>query len=190
MRRYETIIILDPDISAEERTPVFDRISDTIAQGNGFLVMLDDWGNRKLAYEIKKKVRGHYTRFDFCGTGAIVDEIERFCRIDDRMMKYLTVMIDENADVEKIKEDIARAESEKNKAEAEKAEKTDAAEDKPPADPVATQTKEQAESEKTDAAADEPPADSVETETEEQAESDEAVTTESELNDTEPKKED
>lgn len=164
MRRYETIVILDPDISEEERAPVFNRVSDTIAQENGFLVKLDEWGNRKLAYEIKKKPRGHYTRIDFCGTGVIVDEIERFFRIDDRVMKYLTVMHDENADVDQIKEDIARAESEKNKTEAEK-------------------------NEAKEAAAAEPPADTVETE-EKQAESEVAVTTESEAIDTEPKKED
>lgn len=131
MRRYETIVILDADISEDGRAPVFDRISDTISQGNGFLVLRDDWGNRKLAYEIKKKPRGFYSRFDFCGTGTIVDEIERFCRIDDRVMKYLTVLIDEAADVDKIKEEAERAESEKRKAETAKAQ---AAEETPPSD--------------------------------------------------------
>jgi small subunit ribosomal protein S6 len=131
MRRYETIVILDPDISEDGRAPVFDRINDTISQGNGFLVLRDDWGNRKLAYEIKKKPRGFYTRFDFCGTGTIVDEIERFCRIDDRVMKYLTVLIDEAADVDKIKEEAERAESEKKKAELAKAQ---TAEETPPSD--------------------------------------------------------
>ncbi len=131
MRRYETIVILDPDISEDGRAPVFDRISDTISQGNGFLVLRDDWGNRKLAYEIKKKPRGFYTRFDFCGTGTIVDEIERFCRIDDRVMKYLTVLIDEAADVDKLKEEAERAESEKKNAEIAKAQ---AAEKPPPSD--------------------------------------------------------
>jgi small subunit ribosomal protein S6 len=131
MRRYETIVILDPDISEDGRAPVFDRISDTISQGNGFLVLRDDWGNRKLAYEIKKKPRGFYSRFDFCGTGTIVDEIERFCRIDDRVMKYLTVLIDEAADVDKIKEEAERAESEKKKAELAKAQ---TAEETPPSD--------------------------------------------------------
>jgi small subunit ribosomal protein S6 len=131
MRRYETIIILDPDISEDGRAPVFDRISDTISQGNGFLVLRDDWGNRKLAYEINKKPRGFYTRFDFCGTGTIVDEIERFCRIDDRVMKYLTVLIDEAADVDKIKEEAERAESEKKKVELAKAQ---TAEETPPSD--------------------------------------------------------
>ncbi|MGB7919568.1 MAG: 30S ribosomal protein S6 [Desulfobacterales bacterium] len=131
MRRYETIVILDPDISEDGRAPVFDRIGDTISQGNGFLVLRDDWGNRKLAYEIKKKPRGFYTRFDFCGTGTIVDEIERFCRIDDRVMKYLTVLIDEAADVDKIKEEAERAENEKKKAELAKAQ---TAEETPPSD--------------------------------------------------------
>jgi small subunit ribosomal protein S6 len=125
MRRYETIVILDPDISEDGRAPVFDRISDTISQGNGFLVLRDDWGNRKLAYDIKKKPRGYYTRFDFCGTGTIVDEIERFCRIDDRVMKYLTVLIDEAADVDKLKEEAERAESEKKNAEIAKAQTAD-----------------------------------------------------------------
>ena len=134
MRRYETIVILDPDISEDGRAPVFDRISDTISQGNGFLVLRDDWGNRKLAYEIKKKPRGFYTRFDFCGTGIIVDEIERFCRIDDRVMKYLTVLIDEAADVDKLKEEAERAESEKEKAEIAKAQTV---EETPPSDVTA-----------------------------------------------------
>jgi small subunit ribosomal protein S6 len=115
-RRYETIVILNPDISEEERESVFERIGAAISQGNGFLVLRDDWGNRKLAYEVKKKPRGFYTRFDFCGSGAIVDEIERFCRIDDRVMKYLTVLIDEAADVEQIKEAAGRAESEEGSA--------------------------------------------------------------------------
>ncbi len=131
MRRYETIVILDPDISEDGRAPVFDRISDTISQGNGFLVLRDDWGNRKLAYDIKKKPRGFYTRFDFCGSGTIVDEIERFCRIDDRVMKYLTVLIDEAADVDKLKEEAERAESEKKNADIASAQ---TAEKQPPSD--------------------------------------------------------
>jgi small subunit ribosomal protein S6 len=131
MRRYETIVILDPDLSEDGRAPVFDRISDTISQGNGFLVLRDDWGNRKLAYDIKKKPRGFYTRFDFCGTGTIVDEIERFCRIDDRVMKYLTVLIDEAADVDKLKEEAERAELEKKNAEIASAQ---TAEKQPPSD--------------------------------------------------------
>ncbi|MGD1969871.1 MAG: 30S ribosomal protein S6 [Desulfobacterales bacterium] len=109
MRRYETIVIMDPDLSDEQRQPVVNRVQDVINQENGYLALTDEWGTRKLAYEIKKKPRGYYTRFDFCGTSAIVDEIERFFRIDDRVLKYMTVLLDKSADIEKVKEEIANS---------------------------------------------------------------------------------
>ena len=111
MRRYETIAILDPDLSAEDRAPVVQRVTDVITQGDGYLALVDEWGARKLAYEVKKKDRGYYIRFDFCGSGAVVDEIERFFRIDDRVLKYMSVLLDKTADIEKIKEEIAAAQS-------------------------------------------------------------------------------
>jgi len=111
MRRYETIIITDPDLSPEQRDPVLERVADVINQGDGYLALTDEWGARKLAYEIKKRDRGYYIRFDFCGTGALVNEMERFFRIDDRVLKYMTVLLDKAADIEKIKEEIAAAQS-------------------------------------------------------------------------------
>jgi small subunit ribosomal protein S6 len=111
MRRYETICIIDPDISEDQRTPLFDRIKDSIAKENGLLVLQDEWGMRKLAYEIKKKHRGYYVRLDYCGTGDLVNEIERFFRIDDRVIKYMTVLLDDQADPEKVKEEMDKAEA-------------------------------------------------------------------------------
>lgn len=109
MRRYETITIIDPDLSEENRLPFFERIRDLIPQNGGFLVGLDEWGNKKLAYEIKKKSRGYYIRLDYCGTGALVDEMERSFRIDERVLKYMTVVLDKDADTESIKEEMAKA---------------------------------------------------------------------------------
>jgi small subunit ribosomal protein S6 len=116
MRRYETITIIDPDLSEEDRKPVMDRISELISQQDGYLAIFDEWGSKKLAYEIKKKSHGYYVRVDYCGTGALVDEIERFFRIDDRILKYMTVLLDEEADIESIKNEIALAESKAKKA--------------------------------------------------------------------------
>ena len=113
MRRYETFVITDPDISQEEREPVFDRVKELITQQDGFLVFEDVWGERKLAYQIKKKERGHYVRFDYCGLAPLVNEIERFFRIDDRALKYMTIVLDKDADLEKIKEEKAAAESQR-----------------------------------------------------------------------------
>ncbi len=117
MRRYETIFIIDPDLSEEGRAPLFERLKDLFPQHNGLLVMVDEWGAKKLAYEIKKKARGYYVRLDYCGTGILVNEIERFFRIDDRVLKYMTVLLEENVDIETVKEEIARVEAEKIQSE-------------------------------------------------------------------------
>ena len=74
------------------------------------LVLVDEWGSKKLAYDIKKKVRGYYVRLDYCGSGSLVNEIERSFRIDDRILKYMTVLLEKDVDIEAVKEEIARAE--------------------------------------------------------------------------------
>ncbi|WDN90819.1 small subunit ribosomal protein S6 [Desulfosarcina sp. BuS5] len=118
MRRYETMIISDPDLSDEDRGQLFERITDPIAHGDGFLVFLDEWGDKKLAYDVKKKSRGFYVRIDYCGNGELVNEIERYCRINDNVLKYMTVLLDKDVDVDAVQEEIknrkaAEAESEK-----------------------------------------------------------------------------
>ena len=109
MRRYETIVIIDPDISEEDRTTLITKTREIIPQQEGAFLQENQWGVKKLAYEIKKKPRGYYVLLDYCGTGKVVDEIERFFRIDDRVMKYMTVQIDQHADAEKILADLAAA---------------------------------------------------------------------------------
>jgi len=119
MRRYETIFIIDPDLSEDLHIPVFERLTDLITQYEGLLVMNEKWGVRKLAYDIKKKPRGYYVRLEYCGNGLLVDEIERFFRIDDRVLKYMTVLIDQAVDLETVKEEIVQREAaEKAAAEA------------------------------------------------------------------------
>jgi len=140
MRRYETIFIIDNDLSEEGRSPILEKLEDLIQQYNGLQVMADEWGTKKLAYEIKKKVRGYYVCLDYCGSGPLVDEIERFFRIDDRVLKYMTVVLDKDVDIENVKEEIAKAEEAKAaqaKAEEARAEEAKAAQiDTPDVEPT------------------------------------------------------
>jgi small subunit ribosomal protein S6 len=131
MRRYETIVIVDPDLSEEDRKALFTRINEVISQNEGVLIAEDPWGIKKLAYEINKKTRGFYIRIDFCGMGPLVDEMERQFRIDDRVMKFLTVLLNPEADVEKIKAEIeaAKAPSEEKVAAETEGSKSPTAED-------------------------------------------------------------
>jgi small subunit ribosomal protein S6 len=111
MRRYETFVIIDPELSQDQREPLIGRVEELISQMEGFLVLTDNWGERKLAYDIKKKGRGYYVRFDYCGLAPLVNEIERFFRIDDRALKYMTVLLNGDADLEKIKAEKAAKET-------------------------------------------------------------------------------
>ncbi len=113
MRRYETMVIIDPEIPEQDRSGLFDRLGELITGQSGYLVECDEWGTRKLAYEIKKKPRGYYARLDYCGSGELVRELERNFRIDDRFLKYMTVLLDEEVDVEALKEEAARKKAEK-----------------------------------------------------------------------------
>ena len=116
MRRYETIVIIDPDISEEDRTALLSRTQEIIPQQEGVFIQEDQWGMKKMAYEIKKKPRGYYVLLDYCGTGQAVDELERFFRIDDRVMKYMTVQTDPTADADKILAEIAEVKQQKEAA--------------------------------------------------------------------------
>ena len=153
MRRYETTFIIDHDLPEEQRNAVTDRVADLITQHEGLLVRFDPWGSRKLAYEIKKKIRGYYICADYCGSGTLVDEIERFFRIDDRLLKYMTIVIDKQADIEKVKEEIAQNEAAAQEeaarqealAEAAKAESQAKADKQPPEDAAPAAPEAQAE---------------------------------------------
>ena len=127
MRRYETIVIVDPDLGEEERGTVFDKIRELIPQTGGLLVEFDEWGGRKMAYEIKKKQRGYYVCINYCGGGDLVSEMERQFRIDDHVMKYMTVLLDKEADMERIQEAMTQSEAEAEAAAAESKAKAEAA---------------------------------------------------------------
>ena len=160
MRRYETFVICDPDLSTEQRAPVLDRINEQMGQFNGFMVEVDEWGSRKLAYMIKKKVRGYYVRLDYCGTSDLVNEMERFFRIDDRVMKYMTVVVDKEPVIETIKEEMAAAEQQRKEAAAAAAEAKAAAE-AAAAEAAAAEAKASEEASKQEAPAEAAPEDAV-----------------------------
>jgi len=107
MRRYETIFIADPDLQDEARKNLFNKFTNLVAQAGGLLVKIEDWGNRKLAYEIGKKSRGHYLCLTYGGTGDLVKELERNLRLDEKIMKFMTILLEKDIDEEALKEEIA-----------------------------------------------------------------------------------
>jgi small subunit ribosomal protein S6 len=93
MRRYETIVILKPSLGEAENQAIIDRATGTIEEFEGSIVKIDKWGLRKTAYPIMKETQGYYVYIQYAGQPAAVDEMERVFRIDDKVMKYLTVKL-------------------------------------------------------------------------------------------------
>ncbi|MFH1672855.1 MAG: 30S ribosomal protein S6 [Pseudomonadota bacterium] len=98
MKRYETIFITHPDLADEEQQNVFVKVKDLIPKQGGTILKFDEWGLKNLAYEIKKQTRGYYTYIDYTGGAGLVKELERVMGIDDRIMKYMTVLTNEAFD--------------------------------------------------------------------------------------------
>ncbi len=109
MRRYETTIIVRPSVSQEERQAFFDKVIALISSSGGLLIRFEEWGQRRLAYEIKKETRGYYGFFEFCGDGPLVKEVERNIRLDDRSLKYMTICTSQEVDKEAVKAEIEAA---------------------------------------------------------------------------------
>ncbi|MFP4194026.1 MAG: 30S ribosomal protein S6 [Desulfosalsimonas sp.] len=107
MNRYENITIIDADVGEDEKNAVLERIESQISRRNGALIEFDDWGMRKLAYEIRKKKQGQYVRIDFCGNGEIVDAIERMLSHDQRILRFMTVRLEQNVDTEALMASLA-----------------------------------------------------------------------------------
>ncbi len=105
MRRYETIVIADPDLQDDIRKDLFEKFRNLIVQEKGIVVSLDDWGNRKLAYEIRKKPRGHYLCITYGGSGELVKELERNFRLDDKVLKFMTILLEKEVDPEALEEE-------------------------------------------------------------------------------------
>ncbi|OPY90885.1 MAG: 30S ribosomal protein S6 [Syntrophus sp. PtaU1.Bin208] len=107
MRRYETVVIAQANLPEDDLTGLIDRYSSIIADRKGAVVKVDRWGVRKLAYDIKKQTRGTYVFYDFAATKDVVAELERNLKIDDNVLKFMTVMTDADTTPEKIMQEIA-----------------------------------------------------------------------------------
>lgn len=109
MRRYETIFILRPSQSEDEITTIIENTKKIILDESGSIINLSRWGLKKLAYNIKKENQGQYVFCDYAGTPAAVAEIERKFRIDDAVLKYLTIKTTDSLTQEQIQKAIAEA---------------------------------------------------------------------------------
>ena len=125
MRKYETVFISDPDLQDQTRSDLFDKVRNIISRENGILLDFDEWGSKKLAYEIKKKLRGYYVCLTYGGDGDLVKELERNFRLSDDILKFMTILVSADVTKESLEKEAAEAAETKEAETAEEAKEAD-----------------------------------------------------------------
>ncbi len=98
MRHYESIWIINPNLTDEDCGAVIKKFSDLIEKQKGVIVKVDEWGKQRLAYGIRKFDKGFYVRLEYCGGPETTAVLERDLQLDDRIFKYQTVKLADKVD--------------------------------------------------------------------------------------------
>jgi small subunit ribosomal protein S6 len=99
-RHYELVYVLRTDIGDDVMTKLRERVDGIIGTHKGKVIKFENWGKRKLAYEIDKNPKGVYHYYQFYSDNACVAEIQRNLKISDAVLKYMSVLLDPDADPE------------------------------------------------------------------------------------------
>ena len=108
-REYETIFILRADTANEAIATVNARLKGIVEGLGGKILKCDNWGKRKLAYEVQKQLKGIYLYWQYLATSGTVEEFERNLRMLDNVIRYYTVKIDTDAEEEALRRAAAEA---------------------------------------------------------------------------------
>ncbi len=95
-RVYELVFIVDPDLDEDSVTKLSENLQQIVTDQGGTIVKAESMGRRKLAYPINRRTEGHYMLFEIEGTGKEIAELERRMRVNDQIVRYITVRVDED----------------------------------------------------------------------------------------------
>ncbi len=120
MREYETLYIVRPDLADENLAQLNERLTGVLAREGAKILRLDVWGKKKLAFEVKKNPKGIYFHLKYLSPPHVVAEFERNLRMIEPVIRYQTIKVAENVDVdgrilEQQAEDKARAANEEKR---------------------------------------------------------------------------
>ncbi len=94
LRHYEMIFIVHPNVPEGEMSKVTDKVTSVITQRKGEVITLKEWGKKRFAYKVKKSTKGYYFLLYFMATPAVLAELERTLRIDEKILRYQTIRME------------------------------------------------------------------------------------------------
>jgi small subunit ribosomal protein S6 len=108
LREYELTIIARADLPESENAKLLSKYEKLMTADGGEILQKNSWGVKKLAFPMKKAFRGSYVNYDFVGTPSNLSEMERLMRIDEDVLRYMSVYIGQNVNVATRKEQLAK----------------------------------------------------------------------------------
>ena len=109
MTCYETLFVVKPTLTEEEIAAQITKVKDVLAKEGAELVGTNDMGMRKLAYQVEKHNRGYYTVLFYKAEGATIQELERNLKINEDIIKFLTVKYTKNKEIAQFDKLVAEA---------------------------------------------------------------------------------
>jgi small subunit ribosomal protein S6 len=94
MQTYESIFIVRPTLSDEETNKLIEKMKGVLERSGASFLKLENWGKKKLAYEVKRERKGTFVYFNFRSPGNAISELERSYRLEDSVLKFLTVRLE------------------------------------------------------------------------------------------------
>ena len=91
MKIYEGVFLTKANLDSEERAGLFQKLESIISEGDGKILKRDEWGRKRLAYEIKKENEAHYTYLEFTATKDAMDEMKRVMKINDNFLRHMFI---------------------------------------------------------------------------------------------------
>ena len=107
MTNYESVLIARQDLGASQVKDIVDNLSNVIKNQGGEVVRVDNWGLKNLAYRIKKNRKGHYVLLNISAPASAISEFERVMRINEDIIRYMTVKVDSFSDANQNSESAA-----------------------------------------------------------------------------------
>ncbi len=110
MANYESVLIARQDLGASQVNSLVENLSEVLKREGGEVVKVDNWGLKNLAYRIKKNRKGHYVLLNIVAPAKAVFEYERLMRLNEDIIRYMTIKVDEFNNEMSTDEDIAAVE--------------------------------------------------------------------------------
>lgn len=96
-KMYETTFIVNASLDDVQIDPIITKIQEQITTYGGEIIAVNKWGRKRLAYPINKKNTGYYTNIEFVAPAVAIHQLEKFYKLDENILRFLTIQLDKKA---------------------------------------------------------------------------------------------